>query len=204
MSYRVHSIFKTIQGEGFNAGRAAVFLRFAGCNLWSGREEDRSAAICPICDTDFVGGSTFESWPHLADHVESAWDGGKSERVVVCTGGEPALQLDRLLVDGLRARGFKVHVETNGTKVLPGVDWLTVSPKPRAQLAFNRADELKLLFPFEGADPAELDGFSATHRFIQPIDGPGRDANTAAAVAYCLANPRWRLSLQMHKIAGIA
>ena len=208
--YSVKEIFYTLQGEGANAGRPAVFCRFAGCNLWSGREADRAGAVCRFCDTDFVGtdgpgGGTFDSARALADAVEAAWPAGASgERFAVCTGGEPLLQLDAALLDALHAHRFRVAIETNGTRPAPaGVDWICVSPKANAPLALERGDELKLVFPQPGAEPPRYEGLSFTHFFLQPMDGPARERNTADAVAYCLAHPRWRLSLQTHKIVGI-
>ena len=210
--YSVKEIFYTLQGEGANAGTPAVFLRFAGCNLWSGREEDRAGAVCRFCDTDFVGtggagGGKFESAEALAGAVDAAWTGsGRSHRFVVCTGGEPLLQLDAALIDALHRRGFRVAVETNGTQPAPGgIDWLCVSPKAGAPLAVERGDELKLVFPQEGISPESLegDGLDFRHWFLQPMDGPNRVGNTELAVRYCLAHPRWRLSLQTHKLVGL-
>jgi 7-carboxy-7-deazaguanine synthase len=209
MSYAVKEIFHTLQGEGGNAGRAAVFCRFAGCNLWSGREDDRAAATCRFCDTDFIGtdgegGGRFADAPALAHAVEAAWRGGPSHRLVVLTGGEPFLQVDAALVAALHERGFEIAAETNGTIVPPeGIDWLCVSPKASAKLAVTRGDELKLVFPQEDALPAQFESLDFTLFLIQPMDGPDRAANTQAAVAFCLANPRWRLSLQTHKYLGI-
>lgn len=208
--YRVKEIFYTLQGEGANAGTAAVFCRFAGCNLWSGREADRSAAACRFCDTDFVGtdgpgGGSFASAAALAQAIDAAWPAeARRGRFVVCTGGEPLLQLDAALLEALRARAFRIAVETNGTRpVPPGVDWVCVSPKADAPLALERGDELKLVFPQPGADPERYERLHFTHFFLQPMDGPARERNTAAAVAHCLAHPRWRLSLQTHKFLGI-
>ncbi len=204
MSYAVKEIFATLQGEGANTGRAAVFLRFAGCNLWSGREEGRGQAQCPFCDTDFVGGSRFADAAAVAAAVVAAWPAGEAERLVVVTGGEPALQLDDALVAALHAAGFRVAVETNGTLALPaGLDWICVSPKAGAPLAVTTGDEIKLVYPQDGAPPEDFRGLAFRHRFLQPMDGPGRDANTRAAVAYCLRHPEWRLSLQSHKMIGI-
>jgi 7-carboxy-7-deazaguanine synthase len=209
MSYAVKEIFHTLQGEGGNAGRAAVFCRFAGCNLWSGREADRAAATCRFCDTDFIGtdgegGGRFADAPALAHAVEAAWCGGPSHRLVVLTGGEPFLQVDAALVAALHERGFEIAAETNGTIVPPeGIDWLCVSPKAEAKLAVTQGDELKLVFPQEDAPPAQFESLDFTLFLIQPMDGPDRAANTQAAVAFCLANPRWRLSLQTHKYLGI-
>ena len=203
-------IFYTLQGEGANSGRPAVFCRFAGCNLWSGREVDRAAAVCRFCDTDFVGidgpgGGKFADAAALAAAVARAWrpDAGE-RRFVVCTGGEPLLQLDGTAVAALHAEGFAVAVETNGTSPPPaGLDWVCVSPKAGAPLTLTRGDELKLVFPQTGLDPASLEGLAFAHFFLQPMDGPERERNTAAAVRYCLAHPRWRLSLQTHKLIGI-
>ncbi|HET7585211.1 MAG TPA: 7-carboxy-7-deazaguanine synthase [Gemmatimonadaceae bacterium] len=212
MAYTVHEIYATLQGEGANAGRAAVFLRFAGCNLWTGREEDRARAVCRFCDTDFVGtdgpgGGRFASADALADAVDACWRGATPDaahRFVVCTGGEPLLQLDEPLVDALHARGFEVAVETNGTQAAPaGIDWTCVSPKAGAPLQLTRGDELKLVFPQEGIDPAVLESLSFTHFFLQPMDGPELARNTELAIQYCLSHPRWRLSVQTHKAIGI-
>ena len=210
MTYAVKEIFYTLQGEGAQTGRPAVFCRFAGCNLWTGREEDREHATCQFCDTDFVGldgpgGGRFDSPGRLAEAVSNAWPAeGGSTRFVVCTGGEPLLQLDEPLIDALHRQGFEVAVETNGTQVPPrGVDWLCVSPKAGAELIVRAGDELKLVFPQSGAAPAAFEHLAFDHFFLQPMDGPSRDANTAAALQYCLAHPRWRLSLQTHKLLGI-
>ena len=210
MSYAVKEIFYTLQGEGANTGRAAVFCRFAGCNLWTGREEDRHSATCQFCDTDFVGldgpgGGRFTTPDELASAVAAAWPGeSPGTRFVVCTGGEPLLQLDAPLVEAFHQRGFEVAVETNGTQVPPpGVDWLCVSPKAGAELVVGAGNELKLVFPQPGAPPAEFEDMAFDHFFLQPMDGPDREANTAAALQYCLAHPRWRLSLQTHKLLGI-
>ncbi len=208
MSYAIKELFYTLQGEGQNAGRAAVFCRFAGCNLWSGREADRTQAICSFCDTDFVGtdgtgGGRFEA-EELARAVETTWAGGRERRLVVLTGGEPLLQVDGALTSALRGRGFAVAVETNGTRpVPPGIDWLCVSPKAGAPLVLTRGDELKLVYPQVGAEPERFEGLAFDHFVLQPMDGPKRAANTAAAVAFCLANPAWRLGLQTHKDLGI-
>jgi 7-carboxy-7-deazaguanine synthase (Cx14CxxC type) len=208
--YSVKELFHTLQGEGAQAGSAAVFLRFAGCNLWSGREADREAAVCRFCDTDFVGtdgpgGAKFESAEELSQAVESAWPAKDSRgRLVVCTGGEPLLQLDAPLVDALHARGFRIAVETNGTIAAPaGLDWICVSPKSTAPLAQDRGDELKLVYPQADAEPERFAHLAFTHFFLQPMDGPARGRATEAAVAYCKAHPQWRLSLQTHKLIGI-
>jgi 7-carboxy-7-deazaguanine synthase len=211
MSYAVKEIFYTLQGEGAQAGRPAVFCRFAGCNLWSGREEDRRAAVCQFCDTDFVGtngtgGGRFETADDLAEAIHGQWAASEptDKRFVVCTGGEPLLQLDRDLIDALHAREFEIAVETNGTVLAPeGIDWVCVSPKAGAPLAQRTGDELKLVFPQEQAQPREFEGLAFRHFFLQPMDGPFRKMNTELAVRYCMAHPRWRLSLQTHKILGI-
>ena len=209
MAYTVKEIFYTLQGEGAQVGRAAVFLRFAGCNLWTGREADRAAAVCTFCDTDFVGtdgpgGGRFDAASALADAVAAKWPGGTGRPFVVCTGGEPLLQLDAALVEALHERGFEVAIETNGTRrPPPGVDWVCVSPKAGADLVLTAGDELKLVFPQPGADPAQYERLDFRHFFLQPMDGPDRDANTRWAVHYCLEHPRWRISLQTHKLLGI-
>ena len=210
MTYAVKEIFYTLQGEGANTGRAAVFCRFAGCNLWTGREENRSDAICQFCDTDFVGtdgsgGGRFDSPEALASAVAVAWPAdNSSQRLVVCTGGEPLLQLDLPLLNALHQERFEVAVETNGTQPPPaGIDWLCVSPKAGAELVVRAGDELKLVFPQPGADPPDFEDLDFQHFFLQPMDGPELEANTAAALQYCLAHPRWRLSLQTHKLLGI-
>ena len=210
MSYTVKEIFYTLQGEGANTGRPAVFCRFAGCNLWTGREADREAAVCRFCDTDFVGtdgpgGGKFPDADSLAGAVAAAWPpGGAGRRFVVCTGGEPLLQLDRALLDAFHAADFEVAVETNGTvEPPPGIDWLCVSPKAEAPLVVRGGDELKLVYPQVGADPSRFEGLEFGQFFLQPMDGPAREANTAAALRYCLDHPRWRLSLQTHKLLGI-
>jgi 7-carboxy-7-deazaguanine synthase len=209
MTYSVKEIFLTLQGEGGQAGRAAVFCRFAGCNLWTGREQDRASAVCTFCDTDFVGtdgvnGGKFATARDLAQAVASQWQGGVEDRLVVCTGGEPLLQLDRVLIDALHAEGFAIAVETNGTiKAPPGIDWVCVSPKADAKLAQRSGQELKLVFPQQGVDPASFARLPFERFFLQPMDGPDREANTAAAVAYCLSHPQWRLSVQTHKYLGL-
>jgi 7-carboxy-7-deazaguanine synthase len=211
MSYAVKEIFYTLQGEGAHTGRPAVFCRFAGCNLWTGREEDRAEAECRFCDTDFVGtdgpgGGRFKTAAELAAAVAAVWpaESGRDRRFVVCTGGEPLLQLDSPLLDALHAEGFEVAVETNGTQEPPpGIDWLTVSPKAGTTLAVRRGDELKLVYPQTGGEPERFEGLAFRHFFLQPMDGPAREANTAAALDYCLRHPRWRLSLQTHKLLGI-
>jgi 7-carboxy-7-deazaguanine synthase len=210
MSYAVKEIFLTLQGEGGQAGRPAVFCRFAGCNLWSGREQDRESAVCTFCDTDFVGldgpgGGRFADAEALAAAVEAAWIGGAGDRLVVLTGGEPLLQLDTALIQALHARGFSLALETNGTLAVPdGVDWICVSPKAQAEVVQTQGQELKLVYPQDGVDPARFEGLAFERFLLQPMDGPRRAENTQAAIAYCLAHPRWRLSVQTHKYLGIA
>ena len=208
--YSVKEIFYTLQGEGANAGTPAVFCRFSGCNLWSGREADRAGATCDFCDTDFAGtdgerGGKFEGAQALADAIAAAWPlDAMPHRFVVCTGGEPLLQLDAPLVLALHARGFRVAIETNGTLPAPaGIDWVCVSPKAATALAIERGDELKLVYPQPLAPPERFEALAFDHFFLQPMDGPSREANTRGAIDYCLAHPRWRLSLQSHKIVGI-
>ena len=210
MSYQVKEIFLTLQGEGFNTGTTAVFCRFAGCNLWTGREEHRATAVCQFCDTDFVGtdgagGGRFPSANDLAQAVEASWRPGPvGDRLVVCTGGEPLLQLDGPLVEALHGRRFLIAIETNGTVEAPdGIDWICVSPKAGANLVQRRGDELKLVYPQPGLEPIEVEDLDFDHFFLQPMDGPFREANTERAVDYCLRHPRWRLSLQTHKYLGI-
>jgi 7-carboxy-7-deazaguanine synthase len=212
MGYLVKEIFYTLQGEGTHAGRPAVFCRFSGCNLWTGREQHRATAVCQFCDTDFVGtdgpgGGRFPSPQTLARAVSKAWAGdaaGRERKFVVCTGGEPLLQLDREAVDALHMEGFVVAVETNGTQKAPdGIDWICVSPKAGAPLTIERADELKLVFPQEGAPPALFESIGIPRLLLQPMDGEDRELNTKLAIDYCLAHPRWSLSLQTHKFLGI-
>ena len=211
MSYAVKEIFYTLQGEGAQAGRAAVFCRFAGCNLWTGREADRTAAQCQFCDTNFVGvdgpgGGKFESAEAMATAIERAWpkDNPIGRRFVVCTGGEPLLQLDADLIDALHALGFEIAVETNGTVAAPaGVDWLCVSPKAGTELVQRSGDELKLIYPQAGLDPTDFAMLPFRHFFLQPMDGPHVAVNTKSAVEFCLEHPLWRLSLQTHKLLGI-
>jgi 7-carboxy-7-deazaguanine synthase len=229
MTYTVKEIFYTLQGEGAQSGRAAVFCRFSGCNLWSGREEDRSRAVCQFCDTDFVGtgpdGGRFKSAGELADAIDRCWEGdgratddtahsevggfpGHSANVarkyVVCTGGEPLLQVDEKLITELHARGFEVAVETNGTKPAPkSLDWICVSPKAGAPLVQKSGSELKLVYPQEKAPPEEFERLDFRHFFLQPMDGPDIAANTDRAIEYCLRHPRWRLSIQTHKLVGL-
>jgi 7-carboxy-7-deazaguanine synthase (Cx14CxxC type) len=208
VSYAVKELFLTLQGEGGQAGRAAVFCRFAGCNLWSGREEDRAAAACNFCDTDFVGmdgpgGGRFAAPEDLAAAAAALWR-GEGDRLVVCTGGEPFLQLDEPLIAAFHALGFEVAVETNGSLPAPdGLDWICVSPKGQVPLEQVTGDELKLVYPQEGVDPAGFEDLAFRHFLLQPMDGPDRVANTEAAIAYCLEHPRWRLSVQTHKYLGI-
>jgi 7-carboxy-7-deazaguanine synthase len=212
MGYLVKEIFYTLQGEGTHAGRAAVFCRFSGCNLWTGQERHRSSAVCRFCDTDFVGtdgqgGGRFRGANDLAAAISRAWRGGGfGDRFVVCTGGEPLLQLDTEAVEAIHAEGFMVAVETNGTQPAPvGIDWICVSPKAGAPLVIDvdRVDELKLVYPQESASPEAFEDMSVPRLLLQPLDGPDRERNTALAVQYCLAHPRWKLSLQTHKYLGI-
>ena len=209
MTYSVKEIFLTLQGEGGQAGRVAVFCRFSGCNLWSGREADRETAACTFCDTDFVGvdgpgGGKFETAEALAGAIAAAWTGGAENRLVVITGGEPLLQLDARLITALRQAGFSIALETNGTLPVPvGVDWICVSPKAQSSLAQTSGQELKLVFPQKGVDPARFEGLDFERFSLQPMDGPNQGAATDAAIAYCLAHPRWRLSLQTHKVLGL-
>ena len=210
MAYAVKEIFYTLQGEGANTGKPAVFCRFAGCNLWSGLERDRATAVCRFCDTDFVGtdgdgGGKFADADALANAISKAWRGnGGAERFVVCTGGEPLLQLDAALIAALHARDFKIAVETNGTLEPPaGLDWICVSPKADAMLVVKSGDELKLVYPQDGVDPERFEAFAFKHHFLQPMDNAARGANSRAAIDYCLAHPKWRLSLQTHKYLGI-
>lgn len=215
-AYHIKECFLTLQGEGARSGRAAVFLRFAGCNLWSGRERDRADAVCDFCDTDFrgtdgQGGGRFADAGELAEHVDAVWSEGRAagndiaaQRYVVCTGGEPLLQLDGPLIDALHTRGFEIAVETNGTRLAPpGIDWVCVSPKADAALAQRGGDELKLVYPQPEAPPERFADLDFRHFYLQPMDGPALTENTARAVAYCKAHPRWRLSLQTHKLIGI-
>jgi 7-carboxy-7-deazaguanine synthase len=209
MAYAVKEIFRTLQGEGFHAGRAAVFARFAGCNLWSGREADRTTATCQFCDTDFVGtdgvgGGSFSDVDALADAIAACWGEALVHRFVVFTGGEPLLQLDQALIAAIRARGFEIAIETNGTLPAPaGIDWICVSPKQGADWRLKAGDELKCVYPQAGQRPEDFETLPFEHFYIQPMDGPDRAANIQAAIAFCHAHPRWRLSLQTHKIIGI-
>jgi 7-carboxy-7-deazaguanine synthase len=210
LSYHVKEIIYTLQGEGAHTGRAAILCRFTGCNLWSGVEHDRADATCRFCDTDFRGtdgprGGRYADAGALADAINQAWEGAPERRYVIFTGGEPALQLDRPLLDAAHRRGFTTAVETNGTLALPdGLDWICVSPKAGAPLQQRHGDELKLIYPQQGIDPESLEALAFEHRFLQPCDGPALAANTRLALAYCLAHPAWRLSLQTHKLLGIA
>ncbi len=209
MTYSVKEIYLTLQGEGGQAGRAAVFCRFAGCNLWTGREADRAEAVCSFCDTDFVGtdgpgGGRFASPDALGRAIGEAWGPAPEARLVVFTGGEPLLQLDAPLIAALHGQGFEVAVETNGTIAAPeGIDWICVSPKADAALAQTSGQELKLVYPQAGVDPARFEALHFDAFRLQPMDGPDREANTRAAADYCLAHPRWRLSLQTHKLIGL-
>ena len=206
MSYVVHELFLTAQGEGANIGRAAVFIRFAGCNLWSGREADRAKAVCKFCDTEFVGGKRFASANTLADAAAGMWRGETvAARMAVLTGGEPLLQVDAALIAALKQRRFYIAIETNGTQPISApVDWVCVSPKAGAPLVLETADELKLVYPQVGAEPDRFVGFPARHHWLSPMDGPNRSANTAAAAEYCLSHPQWRLAIQAHKTWGLA
>lgn len=209
MSYAVKEIYYTLQGEGVQAGRAAIFCRFAGCNLWTGREQDRAQAICQFCDTDFVGtdgpgGGKFTTADLLADAAHALWPARGGPRYIVCTGGEPALQLDAPLIAALHARDFEVAIETNGTFALaPGIDWICVSPKAGTTLVVTSGSELKLVYPQAEAPPARFEHLDFAHFLLQPMDGPERERNTRLALEYCLTHPRWRLSLQTHKVLGI-
>lgn len=212
MTYAVKEIYYTLQGEGAQTGRPAVFLRFAGCNLWSGREEDRAEAICRFCDTEFVGidgpgGGKFETAQDLAGAVRGAWPSplsAVSKPFVVCTGGEPLLQMDQPLIEALHGEGFEIAIETNGTVPAPkGIDWICMSPKARAPVVLTAGDELKLVYPQDGAEPERFERLAFRFFSLQPMDGPERERNTELAIAYCLTHPRWRLSLQTHKLLGI-
>jgi 7-carboxy-7-deazaguanine synthase (Cx14CxxC type) len=209
MTYAVKECFLTLQGEGVQSGSRAVFLRFAGCNLWSGREQDRATAQCTFCDTDFVGtdgegGGKFRAADELAGHVETLWGEGTDDRLVVITGGEPMLQLDDALIEALHERGFRIAVETNGTlPAAAGLDWICVSPKAGTEIVQRQGNELKLVWPQQGIDPAELEGWAFDHFLIQPMDCDEREAALEAAIALAMARPKWRLSLQAHKVAGL-
>ena len=209
MAYAVKEAFLTLQGEGVQAGSRAVFLRFAGCNLWSGREEDRRKAVCQFCDTDFVGtdglgGGKFADAAALAAHVEALWGAGVERRLVVITGGEPMLQLDEALVGALHDRGFRIAVESNGTlPATPGIDWLCISPKADTEVVQRSGDELKLVWPQQGIDPADLEGWDFGHFLVQPMDCADREASYDAAIALAMERPRWRLTVQAHKVVGL-
>lgn len=210
MTYSVKEMFPTLQGEGLQAGCAAVFLRFAGCNLWSGLEKDRASAICQFCDTDFVGvdgthGGKFASAQALATQASRLWPSSSSQnKLIVCTGGEPLLQLDDALIAALHQEGFRVAIETNGTITAPaGIDWICVSPKAGAPLVQQHGDELKLVYPQTDAMPERFDSLGFKHFLLQPMDGPNRAENTRKAIEYCMAHPQWRLSVQTHKMIGI-
>jgi 7-carboxy-7-deazaguanine synthase len=208
VSYAVKEIFMTLQGEGAHAGRAAVFCRFSGCNLWSGREQDRAGATCRFCDTDFVGtdgtfGGRYGA-DDLAETIAAQWTGAETERYTVLTGGEPLLQVDAALVAALHARGFAIGIETNGTLLPPqGLDWICVSPKAGAELKLRHGHELKLVYPQAGASPADFEALAFERFSLQPMDGPDAAENTARAIDYCMRHPQWRLSLQTHKMTGI-
>ena len=210
MKYSVKEIYYTLQGEGAHAGRPAVFCRFTGCNLWSGREEDRASAVCQFCDTQFVGtdgpgGGVFHSASELASAVAAMWpESWNANKLVVCTGGEPLLQLDEAVVEALHAEGFEVAVETNGTKLPPpGIDWVCVSPKANADCVLTTGSELKLVFPQVGGEPTRYEGLDFGRFFLQPMDGPNQDASTKLAAQYCLEHPQWELSIQTHKLIGL-
>ncbi len=209
MSYAVKEMFLTLQGEGVNAGRRAVFVRFAGCNLWSGREQDRSTAVCRFCDTDFVGtdglgGGKFADAPALADAVTGFWGAGEQDRFVVLTGGEPMLQIDDAIVDALHAAGFRIAIESNGTlPVHPGIDWVCISPKAGSTVVQRSGDELKLVWPQPGTDIADVERWDFANLLLQPLDDPQADANRDACVALVMERPQWRLSLQTHKMLGL-
>jgi 7-carboxy-7-deazaguanine synthase len=208
MTYSIKEIFKTLQGEGAQAGRAAVFCRFTGCNLWSGREEDRAKAICQFCDTDFVGtdgtdGGRFTDAASVIDVIEKVWGKEKGHRLIVFTGGEPLLQLDEALIEEARKRGFSCAVETNGTFRAPKLDWVCVSPKAGTELVQTCGDELKLVFPQKGCEPEQFISLNFKHFWLQPMDGPDQKAHTQEAILYCLDHPQWRLSVQTHKIIGL-
>lgn len=210
MTYSVKEIFYTLQGEGANAGRAAVFCRFSGCNLWSGRESDRASAVCNFCDTDFVGtdgarGGKYETAAALSEAIASVWPAERMDsRFAVLTGGEPLLQVDRAFIDALHALGFWIAVETNGTIAAPqGLDWITVSPKAHSRLVLTQGDEIKVVWPQMGIDLADLEPLAFKHRYVQPLDGPHLSEHVQACIQLCMNRPRWRLSLQTHKLLGI-
>jgi len=208
MAYSIKETFYSIQGEGFHSGRPAVFLRFAGCNLWSGRESDRASAVCSFCDTEFVGtdgpgGGKFSDAEDLAAHVVHVWQGSGSP-FVVCTGGEPLLQMDAPLIDALHNAGCEIAIETNGTLEPPdGIDWICVSPKADAEFVLRRGDELKLVYPQAGSDPGAFEDLSFGHFYLQPMDGARKEENTRSVIQYCLDHPRWKVSLQLHKLLGM-
>jgi 7-carboxy-7-deazaguanine synthase (Cx14CxxC type) len=209
MSYAVKEIFRTLQGEGAHTGRVAIFCRFSGCNLWNGREQDRATSPCNFCDTDFVGmngqgGGRFATAADLADAVDREWSSAHGQKYVVCTGGEPLLQLDEGLIDEFHKRGFEVAVETNGTVPAPvGLDWICVSPKAGTDVVLRHGSELKVVYPQSALDPADVEDWGFTHFFLQPMDSPDQAENLKLATSYCLQNPKWRLSLQTHKLIGI-
>jgi len=209
MSYAVKEAFLTLQGEGIQCGSRAVFLRFAGCNLWSGREQDRATAQCNFCDTDFVGtdgpgGGKFAAAEQLAAHIEALWGEGMDHRLVVITGGEPMLQLDHALIDALHALGFRIAVESNGTiAAAPGIDWLCISPKAGTEVVQRSGNELKLVWPQKGIDPADLEGWDFSHFLVQPMDCADTQASYDAATALAMERPKWRLTLQAHKVVGL-
>jgi 7-carboxy-7-deazaguanine synthase len=210
MTYSVKEIFYTLQGEGAHAGRSAVFCRFAGCNLWSGLERDRAGAVCKFCDTDFVGvdgngGGKFQTAEALVKHIAEYWPNASNDhRFVVCTGGEPLLQLDSLLIDALHGQGFEIAVETNGTLKAPeGIDWICVSPKGKSEIVLKMGNELKLVYPQMDVFPEQFEDLAFDRFYLQPMDGPNREANTQSVIEYCKAHPQWRLSLQAHKMLGI-
>jgi 7-carboxy-7-deazaguanine synthase (Cx14CxxC type) len=210
MTYTVKEMFYSLQGEGAHSGRPAVFCRFAGCNLWSGREQDRDSAVCKFCDTEFIGwdgqnGGKFKDAEELAEAIVRLWpDKNQGQAFVVCTGGEPALQLDRALIDALHVEGFEIAIETNGSiELVPGIDWVCVSPKADAKLVVTKGDELKLIYPQAENRPEDFCALDFSEFYLQPLDDSEREANTAAAVDYCLNHPQWKLSLQTHKILGI-
>ncbi len=207
--YSIKEMFYSLQGEGAHSGRPAIFCRFTGCNLWSGREQDRAKSVCDFCDTDFIGtdgsnGGKFQTAADLAQAIHALWPQGEEDCYVIFTGGEPALQLDAELIGACKAQGMIIAIETNGTKPLPaGIDWICVSPKSSAEVIIEQGDELKLVYPQHNAMPTRFESMAFEHFYLQPMDGPARSANTAATIQYCLEHPRWKLSLQTHKIIGI-
>ncbi len=208
MTYSVKEAFLTLQGEGAHSGRAAVFLRFAGCNLWTGREQDRAIAICQFCDTDFIGtnginGGKFETASDLAKHASNLWGSG-TNKYIVCTGGEPLLQLDEALIDALHNEGFEIAIESNGTIAAnPKIDWICISPKIGSELIQTKGHELKFVYPQKGAHPSQFEKLDFQHFFVQPLDADNKDENLKLCIEFCMANPKWRLSLQTHKMIGI-